>query len=372
MNLNKISHRVVMELGNALRNNNYSQEAAEKCLQYKFGSWLTAFAPALFFPLFALELSPTKPLDALLLLFYCCYPTNVEHVRAVLGTRLLDDVCESGLLKIYENTVESTIQVIPFYDLIIATERPKKDERGIQYLSFDHEAVMTLFPDTYDLAKHVKPKETESALDLFCGNGVQSLSLARNVERILGVDTNSKALEFAKFNVWLNDFSNVEFEYCDVNKPIAHLGRFDMIIANPPFCPAINQKTLFCDGGQYGDYFIKLLFNQRLAEVIKDGAKAYIVSPLVLKKGETVESKLKSFRPNNLDYKLTIVHLEKNVSNSNPLYNFLVYFVASRHIGDLAHYANELKEYFNHFRKLNVNNMTYDILELTDIYRQGE
>lgn len=367
MKFDNIPPQTIEELGHILRANDFSQGVVENRLQYKFGGWLSAFAPTFLFPLFALKLSTDKPLDVLLRFFYCCYPVSTKKMRRVLGSRLFKDVCNYGLAKVFGDMVESTIQIIPFYDLVISTERPKQGKNRVQYLSFEHNAVMTLFPDSYDLAKRIKSMKAESVLDIFCGNGVQALTVAKNADRIVGVDINNQALEFARFNARLNGLCNVKFEYCDVNKSIAHLGQFDVIIANPPFCPAVKQRTLFCDGGLYGDDFVKLLLEKRLAEVVKKCGKAYIIFPLAIKRGESAKSRFESYRSNELEYKATLVDLGKSSTAINSLHNFLVYFLASRNINNLSCYTSELEEYYDHFNKLEIEDIIYNILELTDI-----
>lgn len=369
--LNEIPLAVIEALGDVLRRNGYLQKEAERRLKYKFGTWYTAFAPTFLFPLFALNIPEKNHLNILLLLFYCCQPVFSEQLKIVIGERLFEDLQKCQLISLTENRVEAAIQIIPFdEDLLVATERPEKGAGQVQYVSFARDAVMTLFPDSYDLAKHIKSVKATTALDLFCGNGVQSLILARRVTRVLGVDSNEKALEFAKFNAALNQLHNIEFVCRDLNQPIHDLGRFEVVVANPPFCPAKEQKTLFCDGGPTGDTFIKLLLRERLAEVIEESGTAFIIFTLALKRTETAKDKVDSLLPGNLGYNTVFVDLEKPELEPalDPLHAFLVYFVASQHLKNPAEYAPGLKALFDHIQELGVESMAYGLLKLENIH----
>lgn len=56
-----------------------------------------------------------------------------------------------------------------------------------------------------------KDSEGETALDLYCGVGLFSLSLAKSFERVLGVEANKTAIDFAIKNAEHARISNVEF-----------------------------------------------------------------------------------------------------------------------------------------------------------------
>ena len=62
-------------------------------------------------------------------------------------------------------------------------------------------------------------------------------------ERVLAMDVNPRALDFARFNARLNGISNVEFIEGDLFGSLEG-EKFDLVVSNPPFvispeqCPA--------------------------------------------------------------------------------------------------------------------------------------
>src|SRR6266508_4516453 len=66
-------------------------------------------------------------------------------------------------------------------------------------------------PVSASLAALLVRRRVRSTLDVGTGCGVLALMTARHSERVVGVDTNPRALNFARFNAALNDVHNVEF-----------------------------------------------------------------------------------------------------------------------------------------------------------------
>ncbi len=82
-------------------------------------------------------------------------------------------------------------------------------------------------------------------LDCFCYTGGFALSLARQCESVLGVESSAEALKLARRNQELNDISNVEWREAncfDHLKAADHEGaRFDTVALDPP--PFARQKS---------------------------------------------------------------------------------------------------------------------------------
>lgn len=75
-----------------------------------------------------------------------------------------------------------------------------------------------------------------TALDLYCGVGLFSLPMARNFERVIGIEENPAAIEYAKLNAAANGIENVKFhaegvrQYLKGNKP----KNVDLVVLDPP------------------------------------------------------------------------------------------------------------------------------------------
>lgn len=78
--------------------------------------------------------------------------------------------------------------------------------------------------------------EGATALDLFCGVGLFSLPLARNFEKVIGVEANQKAIDFAGKNADYAKLQTIEFFAQNVSEFLAesNFDRVDFILLDPP------------------------------------------------------------------------------------------------------------------------------------------
>lgn len=78
--------------------------------------------------------------------------------------------------------------------------------------------------------------EGKLALDLYCGVGLFSLPLAKTFEKVIGIESNEKAIEFAKENAELGRIGNVEFYAENVGTWLSEneLQDIDFILLDPP------------------------------------------------------------------------------------------------------------------------------------------
>ena len=85
-------------------------------------------------------------------------------------------------------------------------------------------------------------------LDLCCGSGCIGLAIATRVKdaRVTLADLSKEALAVAKKNVTNHHLSGrVSCVQADALKPAsAFLGKFDLIVSNPPYIDAVDMKTL--------------------------------------------------------------------------------------------------------------------------------
>lgn len=81
--------------------------------------------------------------------------------------------------------------------------------------------------------------QTPRILDLCCGSGCIGLAIANRVKdaRVTLADLSKDALQIAKKNIQLNKLGGrVSCVQADATKPIpSFLGKFDMIVSNPPY-----------------------------------------------------------------------------------------------------------------------------------------
>ncbi|MFM9951259.1 MAG: methyltransferase [Saprospiraceae bacterium] len=137
--------------------------------------------------------------------------------------------------------------------------------------------------------KYLSGRKFKSVLELGCGTGIQLICIENLSEKVVGVDINSRAVEFTKLSVALNELSEkIDAVQSDL---FGQLGEtYDLILANPWFIdiekagleeiPDIVQKLdEFLDpGGVFAIYF---------GSYIKDGIDQgrTILSQFALEKG---------------------------------------------------------------------------------------
>jgi len=116
----------------------------------------------------------------------------------------------------------------------------------------DH--VYQLGTDSYVLARVTPRKPSRRALDLCTGSGVQALLSAGHHQEVVGVDLNPRALEFARYNSFLNRLDDrCSFVRGDLYEPVQG-ERFDLITANPPFVPTPEREISLHRGvGETGE-----------------------------------------------------------------------------------------------------------------------
>ncbi len=144
------------------------------------------------------------------------------------------------------------------------------------------EAILSKFPDK---------TEPLRILDLGTGSGCLLLSLLEEYKNYagVGIDISLKALNIAKQNAHT---SRATFIQRDMREDLSDLGKFDIMISNPPYIPTAEIQTLekdvkdhdpilALDGGADGLDFYRALSKQHLAphlfiEIGKDQEKQII------------------------------------------------------------------------------------------------
>jgi len=99
----------------------------------------------------------------------------------------------------------------------------------------------------YKVLKFFKNR-TINVLDIGTGSGCLLLSILKNLNfsRGTGIDISSKAIKVATLNAKKLTLSNrVHFKICDMSN--YNIGKYDLIISNPPYIPSKDIKNLSKD-----------------------------------------------------------------------------------------------------------------------------
>ena len=103
----------------------------------------------------------------------------------------------------------------------------------------------------YKIINFFKNKKI-NILDIGTGSGCILLSILKelNFSRGIGIDISAKAIQLAKVNSKnLNLFYRSKFKVIDLNK--FNIGKYDLIVSNPPYIPSKDIKNLSKDITNY-------------------------------------------------------------------------------------------------------------------------
>jgi len=258
------------------------------------------------------------------------------HRLGLIGASPLDDAQILSYVQLYPLALEPALQSAvgdthqpskwPGSDVILATDWPPPvscslEEEPVMYIGSDSLGLVRMAAIAKVKSASVPDDSTSSGaaplrvLDLCTGSGIQGIAFAR-MSALLGapaavtcVDINPRAGRFARFNAALNGLDvNVAGEGCvqvcvgDLYKAVSgkdHTsqggrghevdgagGRFDVILANPPFVPVpqglndeVKRYDIFADGGGRAGTFVQ---KSAVLRAFWESADSCQVLPLLL------------------------------------------------------------------------------------------
>ena len=230
-----------------------------------------------------LRLKENTPLDRLIRLFTFAAPLTSMEMEEIFDGELIKFCIEVGLLSHEDGYYTSNADLFPCMNGIFATDHHFSPV-------FRKHHVYPLGYDSYMLARGIIPHPSRLTLDLCTGSGVQAITAAGFSGKVIGVDLNPRALNFARFNALLNQVKNVEFVQGNLYEPVQGK-KFDLILANPPFVPAPEQKLYFRDGGETGEDILENIV-AGIPQFLNDSGYAQIVTVMVYMKDSGYSEKL--------------------------------------------------------------------------------
>ncbi len=198
-------------------------------------------------PLLMRRTKGAEPLDSFIRLFLMEAAVSARDAQRAFKPMELETLCKAGLLQIDGASVRASVKLVPFQDLLIAF-----DLSGRLQTDCAHDYVMGIGSSSLTLANLTVRSHSRLTLDLGAGCGVQTLFAARHSDRVVAVDRNARAVQFADFNARLNELSSIESLEGDFFEPVQ--GKtFDLIVSNPPFVISPETRYIYRDGGMQGD-----------------------------------------------------------------------------------------------------------------------
>jgi methylase of polypeptide subunit release factors len=220
-------------------------------------------------PLYLRRLSVRTPLHTLIKIFVLCQAVDEDAAAEAFAPLSLDDVARLGVIERDDAGVIARVRLSGCSGLLLTHDA--YDPRGTT--NRDH--VLDVNPTTNTLASLTVRRRVRSALDIGTGCGVVALMAARHSDRVVGVDTNPRALNYAVFNAALNGLHNVEFRQGSLFDPV-HRERFDLIACNPPYVISPESRYIFRDGDRRGHGLCEEVV-RRAPEHLESGGYATIL-----------------------------------------------------------------------------------------------
>jgi methylase of polypeptide subunit release factors len=188
-----------------------------------------------------------SPYNILVQLFWLGRAVSEPTLRKNLPGLDIEQLEGIGLLIRQNGAIRSTVKLGPYHELLMASDF----EPGIQSeLQADH--VLGVSAASLSLANVTIRRKVKTALDLGTGAGIQAFLAARHADRVIGTDTNPRALNFAKFNARLNEIDNIDWLQGSLYEPVANQ-KFELIVSNPPFVISPESRLIFRDTNLPGD-----------------------------------------------------------------------------------------------------------------------
>jgi len=130
--------------------------------------------------------------------------------------------------------------------------------------SLRQDAVFPLCQENLYFIENLKVAEGSLVLDLCTGSGIFAIFAAEKAKKVVAVDINPRAIQFARLNAALNGVDHkIEFILGDLFQSIKKT-KFDLIISNPPFEPTPKgwKNYIHSDGGDGGSCIVERIMNE--------------------------------------------------------------------------------------------------------------
>jgi carbamoyltransferase len=220
-------------------------------------------------------LLPHSPLGNLIRLFHLRVALPEIELHELFGAVLFTALVNLGLFIYRGDHWSSRVDLFDAAGLYIATDH--------RYMllpedQINEDPVMYLGMDSMGLVYTAPRYTVDCVLDLCTGSGIQALTASRYAHQVVGVDINPRALRFARFNAQLNGIDHVRFRLGNLYAAVS--GKFDTILANPPFVPSPSQDYRFRDGGANGEEILAQIISGSAEHLTADG-RLFIVTDLV-------------------------------------------------------------------------------------------
>lgn len=222
---------------------------------------------------------------SILRLFNIAETISMPEAETLFGKSLLTNLIEAGLLG------ENKSEVFSYFHI--------QTHKGLVFLSdyslpqgIPHDLVLPVGPSGRYLDAITIRKKVDSALDLGCGCGIQTLLLTAHSTLVTATDINKRCLSLTALNARLNDIHNIELLEGSYFEPVR--GRkFDLIVSNTPYVITPGKDKIYRDAKGSGDEAVMNVI-QQTPEYLHEGGHAHILATWLHKKKQAPEEPIQT------------------------------------------------------------------------------
>ncbi|MCA9793220.1 MAG: methyltransferase [Candidatus Eremiobacteraeota bacterium] len=149
---------------------------------------------------------------------------------------VIDTLVETSVLGEIDGKLTANVDLYPCEGRLLATD---------PYMTLENEPghVYKLGADSYTLAHMTPRRPVGRTLNVCAGSGLHAVLASSHSQEVVGLDINSRALEFCRLNAAMNGCWNCSFTLSDLYSK-APPGGYDLVLANPPFVPSPHPKEM--------------------------------------------------------------------------------------------------------------------------------
>ncbi len=225
-----------------------------------------------------------------------------ETLRASLAERLLGaDVLAAlhTLGLVAESADESasivaTAMLYPTQGLWLASDRQPMRAADTETIPQDY--VFSALSDLTLRFLHVVPDAPGGrVLELCAGTGIAALRAARRgAAEAWATDIAPRCVDFARFNVQLNDLTDrVRVVESDAWSALGG-ETFDLVVAHPPYVPALSHRFDFRDGGADGEQVARRIV-EGLGAHVRPGGRYVMTAALSDRRGAPIAARVRGW-----------------------------------------------------------------------------